>query len=142
MGIATTRLAIPAILMTPNKTLQAQQWRSIYNQGIYFGPPLAILACANFIYLANRAYTVGDMTAAKGFATSAAIGIAIVPFTLATLVGINGQLVKESKRQEGEAGALDERSVRDLLERWGWINGIRSLAPLTAAIVGLWTASR
>lgn len=82
------------------------------------------------------------MTGAKGFATSAGIGIAIVPFTFATLMGINGQLVKESKRQEGDANALDERSVRDLLERWGWINGIRSLAPLTAAVVGLLTALR
>jgi hypothetical protein len=140
IGIATTRLAIPAILRSPNKTLQAQQWRSIYNQGIYFGPPLALLSCANFIYLAYSASSRGDTNAWRGFATAAAIGIAVIPFTAATLLGINGQLVKASERQEGEGDGLDEGSVRDLLERWAWINGLRSLAPLTAGVVGLWTA--
>lgn len=76
------------------------------------------------------------------FATAATAAMAIISFTLATLLGINAQLKKVSKRQKGEVGGLKLGEFRDLMERWRMINGIRSLPPLGAALIGLWTASK
>lgn len=67
--------------------------------------------------------------------------MAIIPFTLATMLGVNAQLMKESERQKGDEGGLKEGEVRDLVERWTMMNWIRSLPPLGAALIGLWTAS-
>ncbi|KAK4694675.1 hypothetical protein P7C71_g2944, partial [Lecanoromycetidae sp. Uapishka_2] len=140
--IATSSLFIPAILQCPNKTLMVSQWRSIFNKGIIYGPPLGIIACANLLYVAYSAHAIGARERSIGFAIAAASQFAIIPFTLATLMGTNSQLLKESERRGKEEGGLREGQVRNLMTKWGRLNGVRSLGPLGATLIALWTASR
>lgn len=42
---------------------------------------------------------------------------------------------------EAKLEVMSERSLKELLGRWGKTCGIRSLLPLAAAMVGTWSAT-
>ena len=81
------------------ESLIVQEWRSVYDNAIFLGPPRPILSSANLTFLANNTYATGARGGdGVGFETAAA---AIIKFTLATLMVGRAQLVRENDGRKG-----------------------------------------
>lgn len=82
----------------------------------------------------------------KGYLAAGLLAHAIVPYTLAFMMGgVNKQLHDAHHAEEGGTyGGKSTRAedVHDLLERWAGHNIVRALLSTSAAVVGSWTALR
>ncbi|KAK7743478.1 hypothetical protein SLS53_004012 [Cytospora paraplurivora] len=128
-------LAVPGLLSTSSSVpsqLLAQQWAGIYNRGKVLGPQAAVVSLLGYGYLVydrsrqNRGW--GDYVGAM------ALTIGIVPFTLIFMDRTNQALLGVA---EG-ASTLQSEVVRELLVRWKGLNLVRSLLPLSGALLGLY----
>jgi len=136
-------ITVPLILASPTPIL-LQQWRTLFTTGSKIAPPLAIFTFVNFSYLAyvsrsDQGQTHPSRSSWRGYGFAAISAVAIVPFTLLFMKGVNDQLMVASGEGVGKA-ALSAVDVTGLVERWGMLNSIRSVLPLLGAVVGLWTA--
>lgn len=80
------------------------------------------------------------------FVAAAAVNMAIVPFTILLMSGVNSEL---HKREETGRGVKEEWTLADpenklsaegtskeLIQRWSFLNSIRALFPLAAVVLG------
>ncbi len=128
-------ITIPVMIETtrqPGKLVN--HWRRIYLSGHIRGPAIAATTGLIYACAAWSKYAAGEpwrVFAAAGLAT-----VCIVPFTLTFMQGTNNALFRAddlaSKGTE-PAWADAERLVR----RWGRLNAIRALIPLTGGVIGL-----
>lgn len=146
-GFAITVQCIPAILLSP-RDLLLRQWRIMYDVGIAYGPPLALISCLGLGYVAYDSYNLNSADWMI-YAFSALSIVGIVPFTKITMDNINATLIAEGGVEGGgnllaakktEAKRLGEKEVRALVERWWFWNGMRMVMPLVGTAMGLWTA--
>lgn len=146
-GFAITVQVVPAILLAP-RVLLLRQWRKVYDVGIAYGPPFALVSCLSLGYVAYDCYS-SNSADWMIYAFSALTIVGIVPFTKLTMDGINAALIAEGGVDGGsnvlmakktDAKGLGEREVRELVERWWFWNGMRMLMPLVGTVMGLWTA--
>ncbi|KAL4957066.1 hypothetical protein BDW69DRAFT_157112 [Aspergillus filifer] len=144
-----TLSAIPALQKSlssspaPSTTTIAKQWQTMYNAGKAQNPPIALLTASAFAYLAWTAHSgtsaaldvLSPRNATWLYAAAAAATVGIVPWTLATMRGVNSALagVAEGVGANGEKKG-DE--VYELLGRWRVLNGIRGVLPLVGAMLG------
>lgn len=85
-------------------------------------------------------YTILDTTAIFYLYSAAAILVpTIVPFTIGIMKPTNDKLhAKADKYRLGSSDVKEDQEMEELFRKWKMMNTIRSLFPLTAAILGLW----
>ncbi|PYI03696.1 DUF1772-domain-containing protein [Aspergillus sclerotiicarbonarius CBS 121057] len=143
-------ITIPSLLTThathPNSiplSTITQQWATIYETGKNRVPPIAILTASTFLYLAwsTRENTTLAAIAPRGsssaYMVSAALVVAIVPFTGGFMKGTNDRLMGWAEKGVGKGVEEGEEEVVGLLKKWAWLNGIRALWPLVGGVLGL-----
>lgn len=139
-------LAIPGLLSAPSPASPhslAQQWAGLYHRGKVLGPQAAALSLLGYGYLA---YAYSSNSSSKEpqrssrsawFVGAAALGLAIVPFTVLVMDPTNQALLGVAGAH-GAGQKVEEAAVRALLERWARLNLARSILPLVGATLGLW----
>ncbi|KAL8908881.1 MAG: hypothetical protein Q9171_005278 [Xanthocarpia ochracea] len=134
---ASSTLAVPAILAgKTNPSLLASQWHSMYQTGMKVGPTLALLGAVNYLYVAWGAYnSTYDTRVWKGFVGAAVGTIGIVPFTLIFMAPTNSALIAQTAKT-----TLSEVDVRGLVEKWAFLNLLRSGIPVVGTALGLYSA--
>lgn len=80
------------------------------------------------------------------YGAAAALTVGIVPYTIATMRGTNNKIIKKSEeigRQglSAQVSEEEEREVQELLARWTWLNGIRSILPALGGIAAFVAAT-
>lgn len=131
-------LAIPGLLSPPSPGLGAQalaqQWDVVFRRGRVLCPLTAVLAALGYGHLAWRS-SPRAAGGTRSLVGAAALSLAIVPFTLLVI----GPTNKALQRAAAGEGPLGEGAVRELVRRWSTLNLVRSLLPLSSAVLGLWT---
>src|SRR5262245_29122361 len=101
----------------------AMQWAPSYKRATWLQAPLAIVS-----FLAGAgAWVLGGGVA---WLIAALVIGAVVPFTLIVVMPTNEQLLAPGRD-------LDSAETRRLLERWGRLHAIRSIASAVAALLML-----
>lgn len=131
----TTVASVPGLLAAqiPARTL-AIQWQAIYDRGKVAAPGVAILSLLSYAYLAYSHYHEGREW--KGFITAALLTIGIAPFTLIVMARTNNTLIGVAN---GAVVSVGDEAARQLVQKWGGLNLMRSLLPLAGSVVGLWS---
>lgn len=76
------------------------------------------------------------MPISRLFAVAAALTVGIVPYTVLLMKATNDKLLRFAKKAEKEElSALEGEESVQLLRRWTLLNGVRSLLPLTGAVI-------
>jgi hypothetical protein len=101
--------------------LAVREFGPSYRRGTVMQASLALVGCALGVAAWARS---GDRTVLIG----AVLLGAVVPFTLIVLLPTNNQLLDPG---------LDARSASaaELLRRWGWLHGVRSILSLAAFVL-------
>ncbi|GKZ32838.1 hypothetical protein AbraIFM66950_002478 [Aspergillus brasiliensis] len=142
-------MTIPALLQShkehriPLSTI-TKQWALIYETGKNRAPPIALFTATTLLYLSwvTRAESTLAAIAPRGstttYAISAALTIAIVPWTILVMKGTNDALMEKAKvGVQEEKDPQDGERVLGLLNRWAWLNAARAMWPLAGFFVGL-----
>lgn len=150
LGLTTTALlagtsasfslyTIPRLLESPPPTL-LKQFKRLYAAGHASMPPATILAAASLLYLARDSRAAGSEQW-RGYAAAAALALAIIPYTLAVMMGTNNVLLAKAEEAETKGhGEVQAAEVRRLVGRWAKMNLGRSVLLVSAAGVATWTA--
>ncbi|PWY90381.1 DUF1772-domain-containing protein [Aspergillus sclerotioniger CBS 115572] len=144
---ALSLIAVPALVETQNETpvptsIIVKLWHSFYNKGKTQNPPIAAATATAFLYLAWSVRAGGPLfrpttyNLAGFYSTAAVLTVSIVPFTIATMRKTNNALMSLAQSSK-DLSAAEETQSSDLLKRWVFLNGIRSLLPLVGAAVGM-----
>ncbi|KAL8787676.1 MAG: hypothetical protein Q9213_002107 [Squamulea squamosa] len=130
-------LGVPAILAgQTNPSLLVSQWHSMFRAGFKIGPTLALLGAVNYLYVAWGSYnSTYDARVWKGFVGAAVGTIGIVPFTLIFMSSTNNALLAQAAKT-----TLSEVEVRGLVEKWAFLNLVRSGIPVVGTALGLYGA--
>ncbi|KAK0638324.1 Anthrone oxygenase encC [Lasiodiplodia hormozganensis] len=119
-------------------------WRYNYELGKAQNPPIAALTAASLSFLAwsSRAAPMPLYL----YGAAAALTVGIVPYTIATMRITNNKLIKKSEeigRQglSAQVSVDEEMEVQELLKRWTWLNGIRSILPALGGIAAFLAAT-
>ncbi|KDR69995.1 hypothetical protein GALMADRAFT_145042 [Galerina marginata CBS 339.88] len=137
-GFYISEFAIPALLSPytkgqaslPAKTLQTQ-WQHLYDTGKRFFPSVAALTSSAYLYLAYN--SPGDTR--QLYLVSALSSIAIVPYTLLTMMGNIKKIQTEIKAEE-EALVLPR--LRGDIATWAKLNYGRAALQFVSFSVGIW----
>jgi len=114
------------------------QWHTAYTFSQRAGPPTLLGAVALFSYLGfYRAATIFNM-----HVLSLAMVIGMVPFTLAFMGSVEGELVQKAQRvgdvkSSGGGGEKEEKRVRALVQGWARLNLVRAGLMGGAGVIGL-----
>jgi hypothetical protein len=115
----------------------ATQWLRMYNIGKAQNPPIAAAAAASYLYIS---YALRLRPQAAIYAAAAVSTLGIVPWTLAAMAKVNGQLAASAKNEVIATAQDDRTQIVDLIQKWGVLNFVRSVFPLIGAGLGLWAA--
>lgn len=128
-------LAIPVFVETTHQPKQLiQQWSRIYHHGHIKGPMIATVTGATFAFAAWAKGAAGQPW--RVFATAGLVTVSIVPYTLTVMRNINNTLFfVEYETRKGRDPSWAE--AVQLVNRWGKLNAIRALIPLTGGVLGL-----
>nr|ADN06238.1 hypothetical protein [Passalora arachidicola] len=128
-------LTIPVILETTTAPRQLlHQWHRIFYRGHIQGPLISIVTGLLYSYAAYQRSLRGQ--AWKPFALSAAVTVAMIPFTWVFMAGVNNALFRAVAVTE-EGGQGDWKEAEGLVRSWGAWNAVRALFPLSGAVLGL-----
>jgi hypothetical protein len=114
--------------MTRDTRSAALQWAPSYRRATWLQAPLAV---GSSIAGAAVAFAGGG---AAWWIAAALIG-AVVPFTFIGIMPTNDRLLSGSLD-------LDSPEARELLVRWGYLHGVRTLLSLCAAALYVWLIVR
>lgn len=129
-------IAIPVLLdTTMDAPLLFSQWRRMYHYGHQTMPVLAVgtfllyaFTCVNRCWGRRKPWGV--------FALAAVTTVSIIPFTWICMANTNNELFRleaASKTQPLVMGVVDGR---ELLKTWSRLHFMRSLLPLSGAVLG------
>lgn len=123
-------IAVPAALSTsiPTDAL-LQQWKSIYDRGSKQNAAIAALAAFAHGSIAYLRWKRGGGSTSNVLAAVFTIGI--VPYTYAVMLPTNKQLFSASSKGD------KKEDVRNVVARWGWLNGVRALLPMIGGLASL-----
>ncbi|KAF2267134.1 DUF1772-domain-containing protein [Lojkania enalia] len=136
---------IPAILKAP-AGLAAQQWQIVYYRGIAIGPALSVVSALATAWVA---YHQDSSSLAFKLNTAAAIILpSIIPYTFAFLAPINKKLheaansatAAEVQDQAAKVGITNEKSVHQLIDKWGTLHLVRAAITGVGAVLAIWAA--
>ncbi|OJD34132.1 uncharacterized protein BKCO1_2500049 [Diplodia corticola] len=126
-------------------------WRHTYERGKAQNPPIAALTTASLSFLAWSTRHVGAphgsvLRPLYLYGAAAALTIGIVPYTILTMRGTNNKLIKNSEEigRQGVAAPAsreEESEVEELLGRWMWLNGVRSVLPALGGVAAVVAAT-
>ncbi|KAH9208438.1 hypothetical protein DL95DRAFT_395285, partial [Leptodontidium sp. 2 PMI_412] len=147
--LSTSLTTVPRLLESP-PTLLLQQWSHMYAVGKKTGPPISFLSSMAFFYVAWKAHVkprvfggiLSGSGSAKGrvwmYALAGVLGVGIVPYTFAVLMGTNKRLLRKVEsarvmelREEDldldldlklDAQRDEEMSAHQLVDWWGVLN--------------------
>ncbi|KAL4876811.1 hypothetical protein BJY04DRAFT_199292 [Aspergillus karnatakaensis] len=135
-------LTIPALFeSTSNPGQLVKHWTRIYLNGHYKGPVICLSTTALYGLATVSKYAAGENW--KVFATAGALTTGMIPFTVALIVPTNNTLFRlegqAKKDTGGSAGAsgVTWAEAEGLVRKWNRLNAIRSLFPLSGAVLGL-----
>ncbi|KAK6525435.1 hypothetical protein TWF694_005572 [Orbilia ellipsospora] len=123
-----TIAGIPAARAFPKTA--AQTWAILFARGLAVIPPTAVGAALFYGYAAWDASS-RPQSQWSYFATAAAFSAGVVPFTLIFMGATNDKLHAVANG----VSVLSDASVLGLVDKWGWLNLVRSTLPLTATLV-------
>ncbi|EME39098.1 anthrone oxidase-like protein [Dothistroma septosporum NZE10] len=128
-------LTIPVILETTTVPSQLlNQWHRIFYRGHIQGPLISIATGLLYSYAAYQRSQRG--AAWKPFAVSAAVTVAMIPFTWVFMANVNNSLFRAvAVTEKGGEGNWNE--AQGLVRSWGAWNAVRALFPLSGAVLGL-----
>ncbi|KAH0558644.1 hypothetical protein GP486_004704 [Trichoglossum hirsutum] len=129
----------------------SKQWKYNYEAGKTQNPPVAVAVAASFSYLAwsvRSGTQLGRLAPAHSvqlFSTAAILTIGIIPYTIIAMRPTNNKLLAKAEQEFDLKGASasvtsDDREVGELLKKWTFLNGIRSLMPLLGSAAALLAA--
>lgn len=114
-------------------SLLVNQWCRIYHYGHRLYPALCIATCVLYGHsgLAHQAASQPW----RLYALAGTTTLAMVPFTWIFMSTTNNALFRAQKlSKEGRETSIQE--AKRLLTKWGWLHFVRSLFPLTGAVLG------
>lgn len=95
---------------------------------------MCITTAALYTYGVYGKHAAGDPW--RIFAASAVTTLSMIPFTWIFMLATNDALFRaQTQNKDGQSPSLVE--VQRLVNTWSWLNAVRSLFPLTGAILGL-----
>ncbi|KAL8995560.1 MAG: hypothetical protein Q9169_004733 [Polycauliona sp. 2 TL-2023] len=130
-------VAVPTILSGhTNASLLVAHWNTMFRLGIKMGPTLIALGAVNYLYVAWGAYhSTYEPRVWKGFAAAAGCIMAVAGYTVVFMTGTNSALLGQAVKV-----TMGEGQVRDLIEKWAFLNLVRAGIPLVSMALGLWGA--
>ncbi|KAH6707719.1 hypothetical protein BKA61DRAFT_558269 [Leptodontidium sp. MPI-SDFR-AT-0119] len=155
--LSTSLTTVPRLLESP-PTLLLQQWSHMYAVGKKTGPPISFLSSMAFFYLAWKAHVKPRVV--WMYALAGVLGVGIVPYTFAVLMGTNKRLLRKVEsarvmelREEDldldldldlklDAQRDEEMSAHQLVDWWGVLNLGRGVMLAGSGALGLWAALR
>ncbi|KAK0731302.1 hypothetical protein B0H67DRAFT_474517 [Lasiosphaeris hirsuta] len=158
-SVAISAFVIPRLLESP-VTLMLRQWFNSFRAGRAFLPGFALLAGANYFYLAAvlpRKSGGGGLTGrAYSYLTAGALCAGIIPYTYAVMMPTNKRLIARVEgvesveadiglvAEEGEAARVAEQSAwvkgegsKYLVDRWATLNLGRAVIIAASAVLGI-----
>lgn len=145
-NIATLSLtSVPALLQSGSNdsvpsAILVKQWRYTFEKGKSQNPPVAAATAAAFAYLAwsvrsgSPLRSLAPKNSIQLYCTAAILTMGIVPYTIVAMSSTNNRLLAKSEATEE---TLVDVEAKELLQRWTFLNGVRSSLPLAGAITGL-----
>ncbi|KAI0732169.1 hypothetical protein C8Q72DRAFT_882607 [Fomitopsis betulina] len=131
---ACSIVGVPPLAFAPPE-IATKQWAKLYRIGRARAPAIAASGLLAYIYLG---YVSGHTVCpAEGYAylAAGAATIAIVPYTLATMMATNNEI--EGLAAGTEKAAANGERVKYLMQKWYKLNLGRSLFPLGGFVIGL-----
>lgn len=113
-------------------------WRANFNAGFALAPPTALATAASLSYCAWSTWNISahGLRNPRLFLVAAALTVSVVPYTIVTMTSTNDKLMRFAKKGEKEELSANESGEsEELLQRWTTLNLVRSLLPLSGAIV-------
>lgn len=134
---------MPALLSRPDVPQDAlvHQWHGLYRRGAAMMPVLAGTTALGYWTVAYYRYCLSSPPAEwRGFAAAGALVLAIVPFTLVTMMPTIRALEAAHPigRGTGEKKTTSRRTAEALLRKWTRLNVWRSLIPLVGTACAVW----
>lgn len=121
-------------------------WKAMFDRGKSQNPPIAAATTSAFFYLAwsvrsgTSLYRLARPNASALYGLAAVLTIGIVPYTLVTMTPTNNALIAKAESKTADASSHLDTEVEGLFRKWSSLNAGRSLFPLTAGLVGIFTA--
>jgi hypothetical protein len=136
--IALSAIAVPMMLETASLAPHVlRQAGSMVMYGMMLMPSLSITTMLLYSCAALLKHRAGD----AGWAMSmlaAAVTMAMIPFAWIFMVSTNKALLR-IQLAGNDAAKLDVGTVeeaREIVGKWGWLNGCQALFPLVGVIIG------
>lgn len=128
-------LAIPVFVETAQQPKQLiRQWSRVFHHGHIKGPIIAIITGLIYGTAAWVKHSSGEPW--RVFATAGLVTVSIVPYTLTVMRSINSTLFRVEAQMYNGAAPTQTEAER-LVKRWGTLNAVRALIPLTGGVLGL-----
>jgi hypothetical protein len=128
-------IALPVLFdTTPEASLLFKEWVRLYHYGHQVLPTMAVATC--FLY----GFTAINKRAARQrwgiFAVAGVTTVLMLPFTWIFMAPTNNILFGlEAESKVAAVASLSEAHA--IVNKWKWLHIVRSLFPLTGAILGL-----
>ena len=136
--VSISALTIGVLQETVPPSRLPASWKVLFNRGKTRGPAVALFAGLNYVYVAYSSFQSGGGW--MGFAVAGLLTLAIVPWTVLVMSGVNGKLMDAADAVPRQN--LEAKEVQWLMGRWSLLNAVRGLLPLIGGVVGLWNAMR
>lgn len=131
--LSISAFAIPALLQNPSSAILLAQWSKLFNLGKRAAPPVALVSALS--YYATGYLQYSHFLPWKASVVSGALTMGIIPYTLIFMKKTNARLIEMSASVTEEKEEVVKGEARELVDRWGLLNAIRSVLPLAAAIL-------
>jgi hypothetical protein len=128
-------VAVPVLLDTNTEAPHLlTQWARMYHYGHRIMPAMAISTLVLYGYTCAK--RVGAKKSWSIFGLAGATTVGIIPFTLIFMVPTNDELFRLHAMSKESPFGPGIQGVRELVLKWTWLHGVRSLFPLAGAVMG------
>ena len=134
-GFGISIFSMPAIIRYgPSTEVLVRQWKVVFDRGSVVFPALAGCTALNYFVVAQQHWSRGLEW--RGFAAGGALQLAIIPFTILFIVGVNAKLMAaiDPKKETG----LSVDAAKTLLWRGNKLHAARTGVALVGTVAALW----
>ncbi|KAK7743325.1 hypothetical protein SLS62_010648 [Diatrype stigma] len=134
-GYSISLFSIPAIVQgAPTTDVLVRQWQLVFEKGKALFPVFAAGTALNYLYVAYRSRS-RDLEW-RGFAAGGVLQVAIVPFTLLFIAGVNSRLLAVADPKTKKE--MSKEVAKALVGQWGRLNAVRSSIGLLGTAAAVW----
>lgn len=119
----------------PTTDVLVRQWQLVFEKGKALFPVFAAGTALNYFYVAYR--TWGRDLEWRGFAAGGVLQVAIVPFTLLFIAGVNSRLLAVADPR-AKKEVMSKEVATALVGQWGRLNAVRSSLGLLGTAAAVW----